>query len=58
MTMATLLHEAELALSPAGYTLKTTQAPLPSPGKSFKIRVTRRRGAGAGAREGGEPVAP
>ena len=58
VTMATLLHEAELALSPAGYTLKTTQVPLPSPGKSFKVRVVRRRGAGAGAREGREPVAP
>ena len=46
VTMATLLHEVELALAPADYTLKTTQVPLPSPDKSFKVRVVRRRGAG------------
>ena len=46
VTMATLLHEVELALAPADYTLKTTQVPLPSPNKSFKVRVVRRRGAG------------
>ena len=58
VTMATLLHEVRLVLAPPGYTLKTTQVPLPSPGKSFKIRVVRRRGAGADARKGREPVAP
>ena len=46
VTMATLLHEVELALAPADYTLKTTQVPLPSPNKSFKVRVVHRRGAG------------
>ena len=46
VTMATLLHEVELALAPADYTLKTTQVPLPSPDKSFKVRVVRRRAAG------------
>ena len=46
VTMATLLHDAELELVPADYTLKTTQIPLPSPNKSFKVRVVRRRGAG------------
>ena len=46
VTMATLLYEVELALAPADYTLKTTQVPLPSPDKSFKVRVVRRRGAG------------
>lgn len=44
-TMATLLREVELALVPPDYTLKTTQIPLPSPNKSFKVRVARRRGA-------------
>ena len=58
VTMATLLHEVELVLAPTGYTLKTTQVPLPSPSKSFKVRVVRRRGAGADAREDHEPVSP
>ena len=58
VTMATLLHEVELVLAPPGYTLKTTQVPLPSPSKSFKVRVVRRRGAGADAREGRRPAAP
>ena len=44
VTMATLLHEVELALVPTDYTLKTTQVELPSPHKSFKVRVVRRRG--------------
>ena len=43
VTIATLLHEVDLALAPADYTLKTTQVPLPSPNKSFKVRVVRRR---------------
>lgn len=43
VTMATLLHEVELALVPTDYTLKATQVPLPSPHKSFKVRVVRRR---------------
>ena len=51
VTMATLLHEVELALVPADYMLKTTQVPLPSPNKSFKVRVVRRRGADASARQ-------
>ena len=46
VTMATLLHDVELEPVPADYTLKTTQIPLPSPNKSFKVRVVRRRGAG------------
>ena len=58
VTMATLLHEVELVLAPTGYTLKNTQVPLPSPSKSFKVRVVRRRGAGADAREGHKTVAP
>ena len=47
VTMATLLRDVDLAPVPPGYTLKTTQVPLPSPNKSFKVRVVRRRGAGA-----------
>ena len=58
LTMATLLHEVDLALSPAGYVLKTTQVPLPSPNRSFKVRVVRRRGTGADAREEHRPVVP
>lgn len=54
VTMATLLREVELALVPADYTLKTTQVPLPSPNKSFKVRVVRRRGSDAKARQGQE----
>ena len=42
VTMATLLHEVELALVPADYTLKTTQVPLPSSNRSFKVRIVRR----------------
>ena len=58
VTMATLLHEVELVLEPTGYTLKTTQVPLPSPSKSFKVRVVRRRGAGADAQGDRQPVSP
>lgn len=42
-TMATLFHDLDLSLVPPGYTLKTTQVPLPSPRKSFRVRATRRR---------------
>ena len=42
-TMATLFRDLDLSLSPPGYTLKTTQVPLPSPRDSFKVRVKRRR---------------
>ena len=43
-TMATLLHEVDLAPDRTAYSLKTTQTPLPAPGKSFRVRVTRRAG--------------
>ena len=42
-TMATLFHDLDLSLVPPGYTLKTTQVPLPSPRKSFRVRAVRRR---------------
>ena len=44
-TMATVLHEVDLDPDRAGYSLKTTQIPLPSPDDSFKVRVRGRRGA-------------
>ena len=44
-TMATVLHEVDLDLDRAGYSLKTTQVPLPAPDESFKVRVRGRRGA-------------
>ena len=56
-TMATMLHEVDLDLVPADYTLKTTQVPLPSPSKSFKVRVGRRR-ADARIRADREPAVP
>ena len=57
VTMATLLHEVELALVPTDYTLKTTQVQLPSPHKSFKVRVVLRRGD-AGFLRGREAAVP
>ena len=44
-TMATVLHEVDLDPDRAGYSLKTTQIPLPAPDESFKVRVKGRRGA-------------
>ena len=44
-TMATILHEVDLDLDRAAYSLKTTQFPLPAPAESFKVRVRGRRGA-------------
>ncbi len=43
-TMATVLHEVDLDPDRAGYSLKTTQVPLPAPDESFKVRVRGRRG--------------
>ena len=43
-TMATILHEVDLDLDRAGYSLKTTQFPVPAPDESFKVRVRGRRG--------------
>ena len=60
-TMATLLHEVDLALDRTGYNLKTTQMPLPAPDRSFRVCVKRRpggivRGQGLGT-ELGRPAA-
>ena len=43
--MATILNEVDLDLDRAGYSLKTTQFPMPAPSESFKVRVRGRRGA-------------
>ena len=43
MTIETLFHNLDLSQVPADYTLKTTQVPLPSPRKSFRVRARRRR---------------
>ena len=40
---ATILHRAEIALDPPGYRLKLDSIPIPTPNRSFKIRVTRWR---------------
>ncbi|MDE0204482.1 MAG: cytochrome P450 [Candidatus Tectomicrobia bacterium] len=58
VTMATLIHQLDLAPVPAGYELKTTQVPLPSPDKSFKVRVVRRQGTATNALDQPERVAP
>ena len=50
--MATLLHDAELALDPPDYTLtgsKIKGLPTRHPGKSFRFRLVRRRSAPSGA---------
>ena len=52
--MATLLHDAQLALDPPGYTLrgwKMKGLPTRHPGKSFKFRLVRRRSAATVAPE-------
>ena len=56
VTMATILHEVELELVPSDYTLKIAQIPLPSPNRSFKVRVVRHRGADTDAHRGQEAV--
>ncbi len=40
---ATILHRAEIALDPPDYRLKLDSIPVPTPHRSFKIRVTRWR---------------
>ena len=42
-TMATIVHEVELALDPLDYVLKVSPAPTPSPDDRFRFRVVRRR---------------
>ena len=50
--MATLLHQAQLALDPPDYTLaglKIKGLPTPHPGKSFRFRLAGRRSTATGA---------
>ncbi|MYN65794.1 MAG: cytochrome P450 [Acidobacteria bacterium] len=42
-TMATIVHEVELALDPPDYVLKISPVPTPSPDDRFRIRMKRRR---------------
>ena len=43
LTIATLLHRAEIALARPNYRLKVQHAPVPRPADNFKIRVQPRR---------------
>ena len=42
-TMATIVHEVDLALDPPDYVLKISPTPAPSPDDRFRFRVVRRR---------------
>lgn len=42
LTLATVLHRAEIALEPPGYKLKIRYSPAPKPRSSFRIRLRRR----------------
>ena len=53
-TMATIVHEVELALDPPDYALKISPVPTPSPDDRFRIRVKRRRRRAADATSGME----
>ncbi len=43
LTIATLLHRAEIVLAPPGYRLKVQQTPTPRPAGNFKIRLRPRQ---------------
>ena len=46
LIIATVLHRAEIALDPPGYKLKLDSIPVPTPSRSFKVRLTRWREEG------------
>ena len=46
LIIATILHRAEIALDPPDYRMKLDSIPVPSPNRSFKIRLTRWRQKG------------
>ncbi len=46
LIIATILHRAEIALDPPDYQMKLDSIPVPSPNRSFKIRLTRWRHKG------------
>lgn len=43
LTLATLLHRADIALDPPGYRLKTQWSPAPKPNRGFRIRLRPRQ---------------
>ena len=43
LTIATLLHHADIALTPPGYRVQIQQTPTPRPKRSFKLQMQRRR---------------
>lgn len=43
LTIAAILHTAELEMHPPGYELKMTNVPTPRPSKKFKFKVKRLR---------------
>lgn len=48
LNFATIVHEAELAMDPPGYTLRTSSVPNTRPDKRFRFRLVRRRGVRPG----------
>ena len=44
LTVAAIVHSAELEMHPPGYELKVTNVPTPRPSKRFKFKVKRLRG--------------
>ena len=46
LIVATILHRAEIVLDPPDYLMKLDSIPVPSPNRSFKIRLTRWRQKG------------
>ena len=43
LTLAVILHAAELTIDPPGYELKMTSVPVPRPAKRFRLKVKQRR---------------
>ena len=50
LTLAAIVHHAEIELDPPGWAMKTRSTPTLRPGRGFRLRVLGLRG-GAGARE-------
>ena len=49
LIIATILHRSEIALDPPDYRMKLDSIPIPTPNRSFKIRLTRWRPSGSSA---------
>lgn len=43
LTLAVLLHRADLVMAPPDYELRMSNVPTPRPAKDFRVRLTRRR---------------